>query len=64
MANNLEYKVNGWNAHSGAGPKHNKFWLAEYRDGRQVSYLHSGEYRLTLFKTLDSAQRRADLMNA
>lgn len=53
------YKTNGWSAHSGAGPRYNKFWLAYYVDGVQTDYATTTAGNLVLFGTLKAAQTAA-----
>lgn len=54
------YKTTGWTAHSGAGPRRNKFWLAYYVDGVQTDCAESSAGNLVLFGTLKAAQNAAD----
>lgn len=46
-------------AHSGAGPKHNKWWIAEYDSyGDFVTAYSDIKGNLILFKTYDTAKAR------
>ncbi|MGK3107893.1 hypothetical protein [Streptomyces sp. WAC05858] len=63
-AREIRYLHEGWHPHSGAGPKNDKWWVAEYRNGQRTRTVDRADGNLILFATYDGAKVRANELNA